>query len=74
MDKSSLKIVGVFSVILAAILAYQNQNQPQTKSKPKPEVSKVIKVKPRLTSHKDTSNQFTIETRVSVADPNQNND
>lgn len=31
MNKSSLKIVGVFSVVLAAILAYQNtQKKPET--------------------------------------------
>lgn len=73
----SLTIVGVFVSAFAIFLALQNQ-KPETKSiKTQTTTPLVTTAKPRSVAPRkvevEPSNQFTVETRVSMADPNQTN-
>lgn len=73
----SLTIVGVFISALAICVALLEQ-KPETKStKPQTTTPLVTTAKSRSVAPRkvevEPSNQFTVETRVSMADPNQTN-
>ncbi len=78
MKRRSLTYVGAFLFALAIFLAWSEMKQPKTKQQPLAQASEVSKPKPRLVTTKKTEakpqpvvEEFTIKTRVSMANPNQ---